>query len=212
MRRPTSSSVRPRRGERAVLLDHVRARRGRRRAAVGGDAEHAADHRQLRAAGRTGRDDGPRQRRSSSPTRSAARMTCRGSRTRRSMVAGEVKAPYVPLGNERIDRRHAHSVALAAFFRDQKELTGETWSTAGSFFLGGNPPERRVWPYLRPVPDGDQRSRCGAMLPDDVPAQIGVETGAWAEELCDAARGRPGGACRRCRCLRGAAGPGIQGR
>ena len=52
------------------------------------------------------------------------------------MVAGEVRAPYVPLGNERIDRRHAHSVALAAFFRDQKELTGETWSTAGEFFLG----------------------------------------------------------------------------
>jgi hypothetical protein len=33
------------------------------------------------------------------------------------MVAGEVRAPYVPLGNERIDRRHAHSVAMAAFFR-----------------------------------------------------------------------------------------------
>ena len=45
------------------------------------------------------------------------------------MVSGEVRSPYVPLGNERIDRRHAHSVALAAFFRDQKELTGKTWST-----------------------------------------------------------------------------------
>ena len=37
-----------------------------------------------------------------------------------TMVAGEVRAPYVPLGNERIDRRHAHSVALAAFFRHYK--------------------------------------------------------------------------------------------
>ena len=36
------------------------------------------------------------------------------------MVSGEVRSPYVPLGNERIDRRHAHSVALAAFFRDRR--------------------------------------------------------------------------------------------
>ena len=36
------------------------------------------------------------------------------------MVAGQVRAPYVPLGNERIDRRHAHSVALAAFFRERR--------------------------------------------------------------------------------------------
>ena len=52
------------------------------------------------------------------------------------MVSGEVRSPYVPLGNDRIDRRHAHSVALAAFFRDAKEQTGETWSKAGAFFLG----------------------------------------------------------------------------
>ena len=49
------AAVRARRGERAVLLDDVRAGRGRRRAAVGGDAEHAADHSELRAAGRARR-------------------------------------------------------------------------------------------------------------------------------------------------------------
>ncbi|MGH3293431.1 MAG: helicase-related protein, partial [Trebonia sp.] len=69
------------------------------------------------------------------------------------MVAGEVRSPYVPLGNERIDRRHAHSVALAAFFRDQKELTGETWSKAGDFFLGPSAAVGRAWPYLSPVPE-----------------------------------------------------------
>ena len=53
------------------------------------------------------------------------------------MVAGEVRAPYVPLANERIDRRHAHSVALAAFFRHYKNLTGEEWHDAGEFFLPG---------------------------------------------------------------------------
>jgi hypothetical protein len=102
------------------------------------------------------------------------------------MVAGQVKAPYVPLGNERIDRRHAHSVALAAFFRAEKERTGQTWSTAGEFFLDGgdDAPERRVWPYLRPVPHSITES-LRRILPEEVQRQIGVETGAWAEELCD---------------------------
>ena len=99
------------------------------------------------------------------------------------MVSGEVRSPYVPLGNERIDRRHAHSVALAAFFRDQKELTGETWSTAGEFFLGSPAPVSRVWPYLSPVPAGITES-LRRVLPLDVQRQIGVDTGAWAEELC----------------------------
>ena len=98
------------------------------------------------------------------------------------MVSGEVRSPYVPLGNERIDRRHAHSVALAAFFRDQKELTGETWSTAGEFFLGSPAPVSRVWPYLSPVPERITES-LRRVLPFDVQKQIGVDTSAWAEEL-----------------------------
>jgi ATP-dependent helicase YprA (DUF1998 family) len=101
----------------------------------------------------------------------------------KAMVAGEVRSPYVPLGNERIDRRHAHSVALAAFFRDQKELTGETWGTAGEFFLGSPAPVTRVWPYLSPVPAAVTES-LRRVLPAEVREQIGVETGAWAEELC----------------------------
>ncbi len=32
--------------------------------------------------------------------------------------------------NERIDRRHAHSVALAAFFRYGEQVLGEEWKTA----------------------------------------------------------------------------------
>ena len=36
------------------------------------------------------------------------------------MVTGQIRSPFVPLANERIDRRHAHSVALAAFLRNAK--------------------------------------------------------------------------------------------
>jgi ATP-dependent helicase YprA (DUF1998 family) len=105
------------------------------------------------------------------------------------MVAGEVRSPYVPLGNKRIDRRHAHSVALAAFFRWQRETTGETWSTAGDFFLGDSAPVSRVQPYLWPVvPEGIAES-LRRVLPPDVQTQIGIETGAWAEALCDQLEG-----------------------
>ena len=101
----------------------------------------------------------------------------------KTMVAGEVRSPYVPLGNERIDRRHAHSVALAAFFREQKELTGETWNTAGEFFRGSPAPVTRVRPYLSPVPQAITESLL-RVLPLEVQEHIGVETGEWAEELC----------------------------
>src|SRR5207249_8422321 len=47
------------------------------------------------------------------------------------MIAGEVRAPYIPLANERIDRRHAHSVALAAFFRHQLRRFGTVWRRPG---------------------------------------------------------------------------------
>ncbi|MEU9887673.1 DEAD/DEAH box helicase [Sphaerisporangium sp. NPDC051011] len=103
-----------------------------------------------------------------------------------SMIAGEVRAPYVPLGNERIDRRHAHSIALAAFFRHAKETTGETWATAGEFFLdgGGGVPASRVRTFLTPVPR-DVTESLLRVLPPEVQQEIGVNTGAWVEQLCD---------------------------
>ncbi|MBF6126617.1 hypothetical protein IU504_13890 [Nocardia brasiliensis] len=99
-----------------------------------------------------------------------------------SMIAGMVRAPYVPLGNERIDRRHAHSIALAAFFRAAKEGTQETWSTAGEFFLGAPAPASRVRDFLTPVPPGVQAS-LKQVLPADVQREIGADTGAWVAHL-----------------------------
>ena len=103
-----------------------------------------------------------------------------------TMVAGEVRAPYVPLANERIDRRHAHSVAMAAFFRHYKNMTGEEWRDAGEFFLPGPgntpPPSERVPSFLTPVPDEVRRSLT-RILPETVQAEMGLATGAWVEEL-----------------------------
>jgi hypothetical protein len=121
-----------------------------------------------------------------------------------TMLSGQVRAPYVPLGNPRIDRRHAHSVALAAFFRDAKDSTGQEWKTAGDFFLGGDKflggdtgtggrgtaarpasplsPSQLVRGFLTPVPE-DVDAALRAVLPKPVQQRIGLDSGAWVDHL-----------------------------
>jgi len=103
-----------------------------------------------------------------------------------SMLTGQVRAPYVPLGNPRIDRRHAHSVALAAFFRDARDSGGRAWKTAGDFFLpagGGEPPCSAVRGYLTPVP-AEVDTALRAVLPEPAWPRIGLTDGTWVDELC----------------------------
>lgn len=105
------------------------------------------------------------------------------------MIAGTVRAPYVPLGNERIDRRHAHSIALAAFFRHGKVVLGREWKSAGQFFLpaddGTAAPVTLVGSFLAPVPTAVQES-LSRVLPPSVQKEIGVADGAaWAGRLIE---------------------------
>lgn len=104
------------------------------------------------------------------------------------MIAGQVRAPYVPLANERIARRHAHSVALAAFFRHWHRATGEAWATVGAFFLPGDDgspaPVTRVPAFLTPVPE-EISAALRRVLPEAVADELGVDRGRWAAELCD---------------------------
>lgn len=51
------------------------------------------------------------------------------------MVAGRVTPPTVVLSNERIIRRHLHSVVMAAFFRWAKEQHNTEYHTVGEFFV-----------------------------------------------------------------------------
>jgi hypothetical protein len=89
----------------------------------------------------------------------------------------------------RIDRRHAHSIAVAAFFRAMKEQLRTTWRTAGDFFLSPEPtppdyviPARRVSHFLTPVPD-TVRSSLERVLPKPVQDAIGVASDEWVSEL-----------------------------
>jgi ATP-dependent helicase YprA (DUF1998 family) len=103
------------------------------------------------------------------------------------MIAGQVRAPYVPLHNARIDRRHAQSVAMAAFFRWLFETTGRIDRRAGEFFLhqGGNEPSvSLVGGFLTPAPQ-EITEALTRILPSDVAAELDLRSGAWAHMLVE---------------------------
>ena len=110
-----------------------------------------------------------------------------------SMIAGQMRIPWVPVDNARIARRHAHSIALAAYFRHRADRDPETWKKhtafrAGFFFsppVGGNEsPAAQVRHFLTPVPpDVDEALRTA--LPPHVQAEVGVLNGSWVDTLVD---------------------------
>ena len=96
--------------------------------------------------------------------------------------------PWVPVDNARIARRHAHSIAMAAYFRHRAERDGETWRYAGPFFSPPAPdqesPAASVKHFLDPVPARyDEALRTA--LPPEVHAELGVHDGSWVDVLVD---------------------------
>lgn len=104
------------------------------------------------------------------------------------MMSGAVRAPYVTLDNERIDRRHAHSVVLAAFFRWYLDVHHTIARTAGQFFLpgesGGDAPVTFLKGFLSPAPS-ELKQSLKRVLPQKVADEVGVATDAWVQVLLD---------------------------
>ncbi|NLU64271.1 DEAD/DEAH box helicase [Rhodococcus sp. HNM0563] len=103
-----------------------------------------------------------------------------------SMIAGNMRIPWIPIDNERIARRHAHSIALAAFFRHCYEVEKLTWKHAGPFFLqteGADAPSTRVRSFLTPVPD-DVRRALEQVIPETLRDALDLDGGKWVDELC----------------------------
>ncbi len=105
-----------------------------------------------------------------------------------SMIAGKMRIPWVPVDNARIARRHAHSVALAAYFRHCYDTRNEKWKTAGQFFTpedgGESTPASRVRDFLTPIPDSVSDALRTA-LPVGVQAEVGVDDGSWVTPLVE---------------------------
>ncbi|MFT4086124.1 MAG: DEAD/DEAH box helicase [Gordonia sp. (in: high G+C Gram-positive bacteria)] len=103
-----------------------------------------------------------------------------------SMIAGEMRIPWIPIDNERIAQRHIHSVALAAFFRHKSDADGLTWAYAGDFFspgeAGEDAPSTEVAGFLRPVP-ADVVQAVDGILPPELRPLLGVDDGSWVDTL-----------------------------
>ena len=65
------------------------------------------------------------------------------------MIAGDMRAPYVPTDNERIARRHMNSIALSAFFRHTYEAFGGL--TVDRMLRAVEQTRQRGWSFLDSV-------------------------------------------------------------
>ena len=104
----------------------------------------------------------------------------------KSTIHGIVRPPIVPLGNHRIDRRHAHSIALSQFFRDMFTTRNLRWSNVGDFFAPSNDepkPLDLLEEYLNPVPESIT-SALTEVMADKVLKALDMKTNAWVKAMC----------------------------
>jgi hypothetical protein len=104
----------------------------------------------------------------------------------RQMIKGEMRIPWVPIDNKRIGRRHAHSIALAAYFRHRAESDGQTWRRVGDFFSPApgeeQSPASQVLTFLTPVP-ATVKTALQEALPRAIYDGIGVDDDSWVGKL-----------------------------
>lgn len=99
----------------------------------------------------------------------------------KEMISGVVKPPIIPLENDRIDRRHAHSVVIAAFFREMFHRKSLTWSQVGDFFapLPGEPNAVSLMEEFLISHHEPLHNTLSDLLPNSVAEKIGLENGEW---------------------------------
>lgn len=99
------------------------------------------------------------------------------------MIAGEVQPPHVRVSNPRIAQRHAYSVALAAFLREDAGQYA-TPRAMGDFFLDpiDGAPAGRLDQFLESLPL-EVSEAVSRVVPSALHPHIGVSDHRWAEEM-----------------------------
>ncbi|MEJ5240704.1 MAG: DEAD/DEAH box helicase [Anaerolineales bacterium] len=105
------------------------------------------------------------------------------------MIAGKIRPPLVPLKNDKIIRRHLHSVAFAAFLRWVKNR-GWEYDKTGDFFAPEDPARNGVnlfKAYLSTRPPELQAALKRITPTDDpeLPQRLGLEDWGWLAYLID---------------------------
>ncbi len=106
----------------------------------------------------------------------------------RPMIDGNVPTPVLSLNNPVIARRHAHSVAFAAFERETAEH-----GSVGDFFLDEPHQDKafRAWLEKHPIDVAESLQR---LLPAEISATLGISDWSWVRPLfVEDERDRTGG-------------------
>lgn len=101
------------------------------------------------------------------------------------MVSGRILPPVVTISNEKIVRRHVHSVFLAAFLRWAKDEHNRDFRTAGAFFAPeGNLPSGPdlAADYLRARPAALQQA-LQRIVPNELQDILGLAGWGWLPQL-----------------------------
>lgn len=103
------------------------------------------------------------------------------------MISGVMRVPWVPIDNERIARRHIHSIVLAEFLRTQFENHGREFPHIADLLCADDPANeawRRIEPFLSPVPPhiADAVAR---VVPSELHDELGVADHGWTRHLID---------------------------
>jgi ATP-dependent helicase YprA (DUF1998 family) len=100
------------------------------------------------------------------------------------MVAGKIKPPAAVLTNEKIIRRHLHSIAFAAFFRWAQETYDLSFRSVGEFFAPEEQPsgQELIREYIEAKPDS-LKEAFARVIPEDLQDELGVENWDWVDKL-----------------------------
>lgn len=103
------------------------------------------------------------------------------------MINGVMRVPWVPISNERIARRHIHSIVLADFFRHMYIERGFEFPRIAELMVAEEPSGemwREMGPYLDPVPQhiADSVAR---VVPVELHDELGVADSSWAPPLLE---------------------------
>jgi len=101
------------------------------------------------------------------------------------MVAGMIRPPMISLENDKIIRRHIHSVLIASFFRWAKENYGNLYKTGSDFFCenaGNKSGAALLREYIETHPNEIKES-LSRLLPKGVIRIFDIDNWGWVKNL-----------------------------
>jgi len=102
-----------------------------------------------------------------------------------TMVSGMIRPPMISLENDKIIRRHIHSVLFASFFRWAKENYGTIYKTGGNFFCQSavnKSGAALLREYIQTNPD-EVREALNRLLPESVIEIFDIDHWGWINNL-----------------------------